>query len=146
VDGAGSRLPPPDSTHQDESDHMQMARAIEEASTLPLLPSGISGLSPKEESPLVSYTTVSSPGKSPLRSPRRMTLRQSDVSPSLLSNRNPLDEEVAPLSLTSSSPSDPLLTGITTGPGHGVQFPSSEPEVEEMEEVDLSTGPDVSSD
>ena len=157
VDGAGPQMPAPDSTHsQDDAD--EMARAIGEASNLPILPSGISGLSPTEESPIISFASVSSsPGKSPLRSPRRMTLRQSDVSPSLLSNQTLVEEEdeMAPLSLTASTSTDTLVSApptstspapipVPTTAADKVHVHQSEPEVDEMEEVDLSTGPEIS--
>lgn len=146
MDGAGEGMPPVGSTHShSEEEADEIAHAVEEASKLPILHSGMSpSLSPKPDH--VTFE-VSSP-RSPLRSPRRGTIRQSDVSPSLLTRGLPDVEDVAPISLSAESMGSP-------GPVRGmspklddsyraakIALPK-ESQPDELEEVDLSTGPTI---
>ncbi|KAF8309885.1 hypothetical protein DL93DRAFT_1686048 [Clavulina sp. PMI_390] len=147
MDGAGEGMPPvstsPGAGHlllsgsggKYSSDDIaeELAAAVEEASKLPILhsPRHKGGLLPSPKPDQMSFGDIGGGGTSPLRSPRRGTLRQGDVSPSLLMSRTlPEDEDVAPMALPSSSTE-------TTSPPPEAEVPSAE----ELEEVDLSTGP-----
>jgi len=149
MDGAGESLPPVDSSHvYTEKEADELAHAVEEASKLPILHSGMSpSLSPKPDH--VAFE-VSSP-RSPLRSPRRGTIRQSDVSPSLVSRGLPDVEDVALMSLSaepgSGSPAPAPVRGISpnldeTNHAAKIALPK-ESRPDELEEVDLSTGPTI---
>lgn len=148
MDGAGEGMPPVDSTHTshttEEAD--EMAHAVEEASKLPILHSGLSpGLSPKLDQ--VSFEMSASP-RSPLRSPRRGTLRQSDVSPSLVTRALPEFEDVAPISLPATDIA-PIALRLSPPPKpnenkHAAEVAlPAESHSDELEEVDLSTGPAI---
>lgn len=147
MDGAGEGMPPVDSTHvhtEEEAD--EIAHAVEEASKLPILHSGMSpSLSPKPDH--VTFE-VSSP-RSPLRSPRRGTIRQSDVSPSLVTRGLPDVEDLAPISLSAESPggSPAPVRGMSPGLDESnraarIALPK-ESQPDELEEIDLSTGPAI---
>lgn len=151
MDGAGEGMPPIDSTHTPHSveEADEMAHAVEEASKLPILHSGLSpGLSPQLDQ--VSFEVSSSP-RSPLRSPRRGTLRQSDVSPSWANRSLPDFEDPAPMTLpavetatpfTPASPSSVLLQQDEGRAASKIALPA-ESHPDELEEVDLSTGPGI---
>lgn len=148
MDGAGEGMPPVDSTHVPHTSEEQdeMAHAVEEASKLPILHSGLSpGLSPKPDQ--VSFEMSSSP-RSPLRSPRRGTLRQSDVSPSLVNRALPDFEELAPIALPASVPTASFFPPQSS-PSPKVDDAAAkialpkESDPDELEEVDLSTGPAI---
>lgn len=171
MDGAGEGMPPVDSTHMPHTEEEQgeMARAVEEASTLPILHSGLSpGLSPKVDQINTGGYELSSPvqTRSPLRSPRRGTLRQADVSPRHATHALPEFEEVAPISLSGPpaaaaaqvSVSDVNIVPVAVqqqdeeeddedAEGEVKHAPETElpssSAPEELEEVDLSTGPTI---